>query len=59
MKVKNYILYGVIVLVMAAIFLLIVMSNADEPLDKYEKQDLKTEKHVSLNGGHTHEKHLQ
>ncbi|MCD8915525.1 MULTISPECIES: hypothetical protein [Staphylococcus] len=51
MKVKNYILYGVIVLVIAAIFLMIIMSNANEPLDKYEKQDLKIEQKVSLNGG--------
>ena len=53
MKIKNYLLYAAIVLIIASIFLMIILSNANEPLDKYEKHDLKTEKHVSFNGGHT------
>ncbi|MBF7025462.1 hypothetical protein [Staphylococcus kloosii] len=58
MKIKNYILYGVIVVIIVSIFLLIITSNANDSLDKYEMHDLKTEKHVSVDGGHSHE-HLQ
>ncbi|ALN77400.1 MULTISPECIES: hypothetical protein [Staphylococcus] len=48
MRTKNYILYGVIVLLICGIFFLIINSNANDTLDKYEKHDLKQEKHVSL-----------
>lgn len=58
MKIKNYLLYAAIVLIIASIFLMIILSNANEPLDKYENHDLKTEKHVSFNGGHTFHEHL-
>ncbi|MEB7824796.1 hypothetical protein [Staphylococcus chromogenes] len=47
MRTKNYILYGVIVLLICGIFLLIINSNANDTLDKYEKHDLKQERHVS------------
>ena len=48
MRTKNYILYGVIVLLICGIFFLIINSNANDTLDKYEKHDLRQEKHVSL-----------
>ncbi|MDQ7176209.1 hypothetical protein [Staphylococcus chromogenes] len=47
MRTKNYILYGVIVLLICGIFFLIINSNANDTLDKYEKHDLKQEQHVS------------
>ncbi|RIL86723.1 hypothetical protein BUY80_16570, partial [Staphylococcus equorum] len=47
MRTKNYILYGVIVLLICGIFFLIINSNANDTLDKYEKHDLKQERHVS------------
>lgn len=47
MRTKNYILYAVIVLLICGIFFLIINSNANDTLDKYEKHDLQQEQHVS------------
>lgn len=44
MRTKNYILYGVIVLLICGIFFLIINSNANDTLDKYEKTRFKTRK---------------
>ncbi|UEX90293.1 hypothetical protein [Staphylococcus ratti] len=47
MRTKNYILYAFIVLLICGIFFLIINSNANDTLDKYEKHDLQQEQHVS------------